>query len=157
MISFKELFLDVLNKTALFEMAFDKKTMENKIRGLEKPINLHLIKLLRYKDPENKQKHINDIMTWLSDIQDLDFLKKNKKFSKDTYYKLLFEEPITDGGNTQYLKNLERYTLKSYLSLPIIRSEKETIMELEQLHNKISSLLSRNEIFDMEFDLMILQ
>ena len=42
------------------EMAFDRKTVMRKIDGLEKLINLHLIKIIRYKDDLNFDKHIND-------------------------------------------------------------------------------------------------
>ena len=73
-------FREYLAALMLNEMAFNKKKMEEKISSLENQINLHLIKLLRYKDDTNKQKHINDIMTWLIDIQDMDFGKAGRFF-----------------------------------------------------------------------------
>jgi hypothetical protein len=148
--SFREFIADLL----LVEMAFDKKTMENKISALENQINLHLIKIIRYDDELNRQKHINDVMNWLEQIQDLDFNKKNNKFSKDLYFKLLFKEPFTDSSNITLLKNWEsRGSLKDYLDLPRKKTEEETMFILENLHIEISKLLSRNEIYDIEFEL----
>lgn len=144
--TFNEFLADLL----FFEMAFDKKTMENKIRGLEQPINIHLVKLIRYQDKINKQKYVNDVMTWLADIQDLNFNKKDRKFSKDLYFKLLFKEPITDSENISYIKNLEARRLRDYSSLPRMHTELETLRILENLHQEISKLLSQNAIFDIE-------
>jgi hypothetical protein len=134
----------------LNEMAFNKKVMEDKIRALEPQINLHLIKILRYKDDINKQKHINDIMTWLVDIQELNFNKAHRKFSKELYFKLLFTEPVTDEYNIQYIKDKEKGRLKSYSTLPKIRTEQETLYMMCKLHKEIADCLSKNEIFDFE-------
>ncbi len=146
---FREMIADLL----LSEMAFNKKKMEEKISSLEPQINLHLIKLLRYEDDLNKQKHINDIMTWLIDIQDLDFGKAGRKFSKELYFKLLYEDPITSDNNIQYLKNKEKGKLKSYQNLKKIRTESEVMSLLYKIHKQIASYLSRNEIFDFETEL----
>ena len=148
--TFRELVADIL----LIEMAFNKKKMEEKIEGLQKPLNQHLIKIIRYKDGTNHQKHINDIMNWLEQIQDLDFNKKNNKFSKDLYFKILFKDPFTDSSNLTILKNWEsRGSLREYNTLIRKRNEQETMIELERLQQEIASLLSRDEIYDIEFDL----
>ena len=146
-------FREYLAALMLNEMAFNKKKMEEKISSLENQINLHLIKLLRYKDDTNKQKHINYIMMWLIDIQDMDFGKAGRKFSKELYFKLLFEEPITSEDNIQYLKNKEKGKLKSYSNLEKIRTEKEVMYLLWKIHKQIALHLSRNEIFDFETEL----
>ena len=148
--TFRELVADIL----LIEMAFNKKKMEEKIEGLQKPLNQHLIKIIRYKDETNHQKHINDIMNWLEQVQDLDFNKKNNKFSKDLYFKILFKDPFTDSSNLTILKNWEsRGSLREYNTLIRKRNEQETMIELERLQQEIASLLSRDEIYDIEFDL----
>ena len=153
MISFIEFLAERLQDTTIFEMAFDKRTMENKIRGLEQPINLHLIKLIRYTDEINARKHINDIVNWLEDIQDLDFNKKGKKFSKELYYKLLFEEPFTDALNEKYLISLERRKLNDYISLPRKHSLQETLIILEKTQKEIAKLLSEDSISDIVYTL----
>ena len=146
-------FREWISSLMLNEMAFSKRVMEDKIRNLENQINLHLIKILRYKDNTNKQKHINDVMNWLIDIQDYDFGKAGRKFSKELYFKLLFEEPITDEDNILYLKNKEKGKLKSYSSLEKIRTEKEVMYLIWKIHKQIAEHLSKNEIFDFETEL----
>ena len=47
-------FREYLAALMLNEMVFNKKKMEEKISSLEIQINLHLIKLLRYKDESTK-------------------------------------------------------------------------------------------------------
>lgn len=138
--SFIEFISDILNETTY-----------NKIKGLQKPLNRDLIKLITYEDNINQQKYINEIMDRLEQIQDIDFGKKNKKFSKDLYFKLLFEEPFTDDN---IFKNYESIgSLKEYSNLPRKKTELETTLILEKIQKEISSLLSRNEIYDIEFEL----
>lgn len=153
MISFTEFLAERLQNTLIFEMAFDKRTMENKIRNLENQINLHLIKLIRYEDKINERKHINDIMNWLYQVQRLDFNKKGRKFAKELYFKLLFEEPITDSDNIKYLQDLERGELNRYTTLAVKRNYEETMIYLEGVHREISKLLSEDSIYDIEYAL----
>ena len=95
------------------EMAFDRKTVMRKIDGLEKPINLHLIKIIRYRDDLNFDKHINDMVVWLTDIQELDVGKANKKLPESDYFKLLFTNRFTDSHNTKHIEDLEKGSLKN--------------------------------------------
>lgn len=134
--------------TYLFEMAFERKVIFDKIRELENQINLHLIKIIRYEDEQNFQKHINDLETWLIDIQDLDFRKANNKLKQQDYFNLLFTEPITNVDNIQYIKNKERGKLKKYSNLKRFKTEQETLYILEKLHIEMSYLLSKNDIYD---------
>lgn len=138
--------------TYLFEMAIES-IMFDKIRELENQINLHLIKIIRYEDEQNFQKHINDLETWLIDIQDLVFRKANNKLKQQDYFNLLFTEPITNVDNIQYIKNKERGKLKKYSSLKRLKTEQETLYILEKLHKEMSYLLSKNDIYDFFIDI----
>ena len=42
------------------EMAFDRKTVIKKAEGIERQINLHLIKIIRYDDTLNYSKHLKN-------------------------------------------------------------------------------------------------
>ena len=139
--------------TFLFEMVFERKVIFDKIRGLENQINLHLIKIIRYEDEQNFQKHINDLETWLIDIQDLDFRKANNKLKQQDYFNLLFTEPITNVDNIQYIKNKEKGKLKKYRNLKRFKTEQETLYILEKLHKEMSYLLSKNDIYDFFIDI----
>src|SRR5574344_668775 len=94
-------------KDIITEMAFDRKTVMKKIDGLEKPLNLHLIKIIRYKDDLNFYKHLKDIIQWLEDIQELDVGKINKKLPEKEYFKLLFSNRFTNETNSKHIKDLE--------------------------------------------------
>ena len=137
-------------KDIITEMAFDRKTVIKKIDGLEKPLNLHLIKIIRYKDDLNFEKHLKDIVQWLRDIQELDVGKKDKKLPEKEYFKLLFTNRFTDNTNTKHIKDLEKGSLSDYKSLGRIRTEEETIRILYDIHKNISKKLAKNDIWDIE-------
>ena len=132
-------------KDIITEMAFDRKVVISKIRGLAFPVIEHLIKVIRYKDDINLNKHIKDIETWLNDIQRPDVGKAGKKLKSNDYFKLLFEEPVTDINNIQFIKNTEKGSLKKYQSLEKIKDEKETMELLYKIVKEISIKLSQNE------------
>ena len=137
-------------KDIITEMAFDRKTVIKKIDGLEKPLNLHLIKIIRYHDYVNFNKHLKDIVQWLRDIQELDVGKKDKKLPEKEYFKLLFTNRFTDETNSKHIKDLEKGSLSDYISLNRIRTEEETIKILYDIHKIISKKLSQNDIWDIE-------
>lgn len=137
-------------KDIITEMAFDRKTVIKKIDGLEKPLNLHLIKIIRYQDYSNFNKHLKDIVQWLRDIQELDVGKKDKKLPEKEYFKLLFTNRFTDETNSKHIKDLEKGSLSDYKSLNRIRTEEETIKVLSDIHKIISKKLSQNDIWDIE-------
>lgn len=64
------------------EMAFDRKIVIKKAEGLERQINLHLIKIIRYNDALNYNKHLKNIKGWLQEIQDMDVNKADKKIAR---------------------------------------------------------------------------
>jgi len=144
--SFKEYFADLV----LVEMAFNKKIIERKVDGLVNPINLHLVKLLWFEDNTNKQKHINDIMTWLYEVQDLDWNKRGKKMSSGFYFFWFFEGPYTNDNNSKAIDNLLKRQLKDCKNLKQKRTSYEVIRELFVIHKKISKLLSEDSISDIE-------
>ena len=137
-------------KDIITEMAFDRKTVIKKIDGLEKPLNLHLIKIIRYKDDLNFEKHLKDVKNWLVQIQKMDVGKKNKKLPEKEYFKLLFTQPFTDATNIKRIQNYEKSDLKDYSKLPRIRSEQETVELLFKIHKEIAKRLSNDDIWDIE-------
>ena len=137
-------------KNLITEMAFDRKTVMKKIDGLEKPLNLHLIKIIRYKDDLNFYKHLKDIIQWLEDIQELDVGKINKKLPEKEYFKLLFSNRFTNETNSKHIKDLEKGSLKAYKDLERIRTEEETIKILFNIHKIIAKKLADNDIHDID-------
>ncbi|MBB1125602.1 hypothetical protein [Thiospirillum jenense] len=119
----------------IHEMAFDRRNAEAKItfQGLE--ILKHLIKLLKWEDSYNHNKHIGDINGWLFSIQRITYKPKNKRFKSEQYYQFLFEEQVKslDDINT-YIK----IDLKDYSNLKVKNSNEYVYTELCSLYKKIS-------------------
>ena len=120
------------------------------LEDLEDQINLHLVKIIRYKDDLNFEKYLKDVKNWLVQIQKMDVGKKNKKLPEKEYFKLLFTQPFTDATNIKRIQDYEKSDLKDYLKLPRIRSEQETVELLFKIHKEIAKRLSNNDIWDIE-------
>lgn len=131
------------------EMAFDRKTVIKKIEGLERPINLHLIKVIRYKDELNFEKHLKDIKKWIEEIQELDVGKKDKKLPEREYFKLLFTSRFSDEHNSKYILKLEKGVLSEYSNLPKLRDEKETISLIYKIEKELAKRLSEDNAYDI--------
>jgi len=131
-----KLFLNLLN-----EIAFNKKIAEEKIRNSSRPLLLHLIKIIKYEDPKNLNKHINDIdKKWLNPIQDI--LINNKRVKQTVYYKLLYDEPIGDA--LSIIDSMVKRELKDYHNLPVIFSNYLVMVKIKNIINKVSIDLSND-------------
>lgn len=137
-------------KNIITEMAFDRKTVIRKVEDLEDQINLHLVKIIRYYDELNFEKHIKDIMTWLVKIQKMDVGRKGNKLPEKDYFKLLFVQPFTDEKNSQRIRDYERSDLKNYKDLPRLRTEEETVKLIHKIQKEIAKRLSENNIYEID-------
>ena len=101
----REIFLDFLNKTALFEMAFERKIAIQKARNLQNQIIRHIVKVNMY----NKSGYINHwckkINGWLWDIQDNWVKGTNMPLDRVTLFKILFSEPAGSIAEVQHKMN----------------------------------------------------
>jgi len=140
----REFLSDQLSKTDLFEMAFDKKTIERKIDGLARPILLHLIKILKWDDKQNYNKHIKDINSWLREIDRLELKPKKKKLKSDIYYFWLYDGPI--GNSIRIINSYIDGDLEDYHKLNIKRSNKEVMISIEKIIKQISIDISNNRL-----------
>ncbi len=68
--SFKE-YYESQTKDIINEMSLPKKKFEEIISGLSDPILLQLIKILKWEDIQNYNKHLVDIDGWLRKINRL--------------------------------------------------------------------------------------
>jgi len=137
-------------KNIITEKAFDRKTVMRKIEDLEDQINLHLVKIIRYEDELNFEKHLKDIMTWLIKIQKMDVGRKCNKLPQKDYFKLLFVQPFTDETNSQRIRDYERSDLKYHKNLPRLRTEEETVKIIHKIQKEIAKRLSENDIYDID-------
>ncbi|MEE9327338.1 MAG: hypothetical protein V3U71_08565 [Cocleimonas sp.] len=134
-------FAEYLLETKLFEMALNKKKLEDKISNLEYQINQHLIKILAFDDKPNEKKHFKDISGWMNQINSY-YLKPNKtKLSSNKYFELLFNDPFEDHIEAidMRIESLNYNTSRSNLS------SKEIYNKIKQFHLLNSKLISDNQ------------
>lgn len=142
-------FKEWIAEQTITEMAFNKRKLEDKISGLEGPLNLHLIKVLKFKDEDNYLKHWKDIQNWIDDIQDWDYNSSGRKFTQKQYYNLLFVEPVTGINNISYLTNKYKGRLRDYTNLPVLNSDEEVMKTLHAFHVDLSTRLSKNDAWNI--------
>ena len=101
----REIFLDFLNETALFEMAFERKIAIQKARNLQNQIIRHIIKVYMYDKSEYVNHWCKEINGSLWDIQD-NWVKGTKMpLDRDTLFKILFSEPVDSIDEVQHKMN----------------------------------------------------
>lgn len=134
---------DLLFKAGILpisEMAEYRRDAERIIRGLNRQIILHLIKILYWKDEVNYNKHCNDIDTWLFNCMEIKLKPFSKRIPAKDYYFWLFEGPFS-GSNDEFLINqwntIVNKTLREYSNLP------KTGISLEELHSKVKSIMKK--------------
>lgn len=120
----------------LYEMAFARRDVESKITSLGLPIIKHLIKIVKWKDDSNYNKHVGDINSWFYDIQSFR-IKGNKKPTQFDYYAWIFEDVIASEKTLfRFIKGLYQYH-----NLPELRDDQEVYD------------IIKNVIYQVSFDL----
>jgi len=125
----------------LEEMAFDYNQLENKITGLAEPIVMHMFKSLMFDDATNKAKHVDDIDSWLDDIQFYEPKAKRKTLIK-RYHKWIFVDWL---GNKNKVTRRVRRLHKQYRNQPIIRSDEEVYDIINDASIKIAKDVALQE------------
>ena len=80
----------------ILELSFDAKTIIWSIRGLANPILNHLFKYYMFPESSHKDHWIHELKTWFLEIAEMDVKPRRRKLSKETYFKILFEEFLED-------------------------------------------------------------
>ena len=143
--------IDKINEFIL-EMTFKRKDVIFKIQNFQFPINLHLVKLLKFDDKQNYNKHLNDVHGWFIDIQSLK-VRTNKRLTSKKYFDILFQEPFTNRNDVESITNIVKRRLQNYKNLPVIRSDQEVLNLIYDIHKKASKLISLNALNDFKKDI----
>ena len=126
------------------EMAFEKSKAESKVTELGLPVLYHLIKIFKWNDQLNYNKHIHDINAWLIRIQDILIKPKSKRFKPEQYYKFLFEEQIKSKEDVTF--KIESGIFDEYRDLKILEESDQVIYEkLKSIYKNISVDISKRE------------
>jgi hypothetical protein len=134
-----ELLGEKISRSSIFEMAFDRKDTEARITALSEPITEHLIKVLKWADDINKQKHLGDIDSWLYKVQRFK-LRKNRKPSNHEYFEWLFTDVVQDETTlSRWIKGMYQYH-----NLPTLRTDDEVYQIIKAIYYKVSFDLETN-------------
>lgn len=132
---FWEIIADKLAETAIFEMAFDRKSAKDKITSLSPIIFKHLVKIFVFEAPHISSHWIKEIDTWLDQIDDIN-LKKNQNLDKNTLYDwlILDSAPIYDASHVN--KIVRKMVRNEYPDLAM-RS-----FDADEIANKVINIIS---------------
>lgn len=135
-----EIISDYILEFPIMEMAVERKFAIHQIHGLSMTLSDHLIKLYAFDD--NARDHwIKEINSFLNKIDNYKLKPNSKKLSGDTYYRLLFSEPL-DSGADEIGRRIEKMQSDEYSECK--RSSLSNAMILEKLEK-----LLRTISFDM--------
>ena len=137
-------------ESSLFEMAFKRKVVVDKVRNFQLQIARHLIIHLYYNVREETKSDLrSEIDTWLNDIDDYR-LKNNKKLDGYVYYQLLFIEPLE-----------ERVSVEMHINKINVGSNmkpKQGLISIGMLHESVEKVLhavaydiSNNSLKDIKY------
>lgn len=132
----RELLLDKISESRLFEMAKSRRDAKDKITSLSPQLFDHLIKLFVFNSPENKQHWITEINTWLWQIDKVKLKPDNKKPNWQTQYNwIVFDSD--PHYNRQYVDvTVDKMIKRSYHSVKLYDYDSENV-----LNNILSILL----------------
>lgn len=132
-----DILLDRFIGSKLFEMAFFRKDAKNQITSLSPLIFDHLLKLFVLESPENKNHWINEIDTWLRQIDKIYLKPYTKKPSKqDLYNWILFDS--APSYCIDYIDNtIRQWKRKDYKEIQVRDFDKQFTL------NKIFSIIER--------------
>lgn len=146
MATLKELFLDVIRKNPIFEMAMDRAKAEEKVTSLSPQIMKHLIKLFVFNSKNDRQHWVKEIDSWLNQIQDIQLKSNKKNIPAYTLYQwFLFDSaPHYDGSFV--VNTVRKLTRQEYKDVQVYDYSGEHVM------NQIIKILE-NVFDDIENDM----
>ena len=124
---------DWLIDTDIVEQAHRRSDLESRITNESSQIIEHLIKVLKWSDPVNYNKHLKDIDGWLKAIVKLKMKSTGYPKQKD-YYKWMFTDNVGDVSDiTMYVS-----TLDDYHHLPLLRNDADLYVIINNIMHSIS-------------------
>lgn len=145
--------VDLLNKTILFEMAYERKHALNKLDNLSHPISTHILKLIIFNNSPNFNHWLGELNSWLNQVDDIRLKPTNKKLNRQDYLKYL--KGLYLENEDQVQKNIQKLK-RLYPNEQVITDDSDKVMnEINNLMNKICTELSADEFYpliDLDFD-----
>ena len=139
----KELVLDAIINTKLFEMARSRDDALRLLTSLQFQIGLHILKILMYGKTQDYKHWVNEINTWLNDVQSIYLKPSKKRLGADVYKKYLWEHLFESVSEVQ---NHMNRLYREYPNSTIIQPDAILIhKELLEILNKICDDVSQNK------------
>ena len=83
------------SQDARLTMSYDRKKAEQKISGLEDPINEHLLKLMGFRAaPETRRVWKRELQKWFRTIAAIRVRDQDKTLPERDYFNWLYDEPF---------------------------------------------------------------
>ena len=122
---------DWLLELPIVEQALKRSDTESRVSGVSPQIIIHLIKVLKWKDPYSYTKHVSDLDGWLKPIY---LLKMKQGYPKQSdYYDWMFADVINEHDIDNWVSTLFKYN-----KLPVIRTNQEVFAIIEHIMKQIS-------------------
>lgn len=128
----------------LYEMAFSRREIESKITNVSYEIIEHLIKVLKWEDALNYQKHLSDINGWLRKLNCYRFNRDKRPKERD-----YFQWMCVDVINNEKILNTWISDLTNYHQLKSIRSNEDVYNKLIDIFSKMSFDLAHDKFYDI--------
>jgi hypothetical protein len=145
--SIKDIIVDTLMKTSLFEMAFSKSEAIKKTSDLQFEIARHMIKIYMYRNSIHVNHWCNELNSWFHRIQDHKLKGTKKPLAYKDLYHILFEQPLESVEEVQsHMNKIYSQYKDLYIDQPDSRVIHSTILNV--LHY-ICLEISRDKFMDI--------
>lgn len=114
--------------------AFNRGEYESKITNLAEPIFQHLIKVLKWDDSTNYNKHIRDLNGWLLPIRDMKTKFKQKPGDIERW---LFAEAFDQESVDLRIE----VVLEDYHNLPEKMTNQQVYAKLKQIYSELDKAM----------------
>ena len=122
----RELLINGLISTNLFEMAFSKKVAIDRARDLQLQIARHLVKIIMYSESQYVSHWSSEVNTWLDKIQDHRLKGTNRPLSESELTNILFIEPLGTISDVQARMN------RNYRDYPDLKIDQSDALEISK-------------------------
>ena len=140
----RDLFINWLIETDLFEMAFERKKAIQIVEGHAKEIANHFVKVLTFADKGLQQHWLTELNNFLNDIDDVYVKPNNKRLKPLEYKKYLWEGWLGHGALA--IQQIQKHLLRQYLNVERSDLTPYQIAEiLEKAYHNISYDLANNK------------
>jgi hypothetical protein len=140
----RELILDALIGTHLFEMAFERKRVIQELSSLEYQINLHVLKIIVWPGAQDVTHSKTELTTWGNKLarMRLHMSKRLSPIGVALPWKHLYVEPF-EHGEVEAVTFLLGDLQCDYPGQPITKSVPQIVEELTAFHKRFCQAIGK--------------